>query len=393
MAYSVTSWFIDQLRLKSAAPQRRFTIGGSDYSSRVLKWPSWTRTAKDIIASKATVDLANPDGSLNGFLERTWMMANTCSLALGFTHADSGTEWLTLFSGDIREVKYPNKTKCQVHVRDRLWGLGEKKIGTSDEPVQFSAEIPSDVAWTLCTCYGGLSAVASDANPHIDYAAWQAWAAQFSADSVLLSAEFTGQSVIQGLADMAEYTDSAIWTDGDGRVRFIRYSEPTSMDVTLDGSEIEELTVKVDGMALVNKAWCFADYKPESMYWAISVWAAETTSINTFGLHEQIWKNESIWYVDSVSALVLAQRRALTMKFPPRRFELDTVMVGLHRQLGEMVRFTDSFYAIYSGTAWRFNELEVDLQDLSVRYSLDEGIAGNGFYLDVDELDGDKLLL
>lgn len=393
MGYEVTSWFIDQLKLKASRPNRRFVIGSSDYSSRVLKWPTWQRTAKDIIASKTTVELANADGALNGFHERIWTMADTCALAVGFTHATSGAEWLTLFSGDIKEVKYPNKTKCQIHVRDRLWSLTEKKVGDSDVPATFAAQIPSDIAWTLVTCYGGLSGIQGSSNPHIDWEAFNTWAAQFSADSVLCAARYEGEKVSEALVGMADYTDSAIWTDGDGKLRFIRYSEPSSLDFALDGSEIEDLVIKVDGRALVNKAWCYADYKPESDYWAINVWAAETTYINTFGLHEQIWKDDSLWYTNSVSALTLATRKALVMKAPPRRFELDTVVVGLHRQLGEMVRFVDSFYHISSGTAWRFNEIEVDMHDFGVRYLLDEAIAGNGFYLDVDYLDGDKLLL
>ena len=393
MGYQVSSWFVDQLRLPASRPKRRLMIGDSDYSSRALKWPSWTRTAKDVIASKATVELANADGGLNGFHERIWTMANTCSFAVGFTHPTSGDEWLTLFSGDIKEVKYPNKTKCQVHVRDRLWGLTEKKVGTSDVPVQFSDLIPSEIAWTLVSCYGQLSDVRSISNPHIDFEAFNAWAGQFSADNVLCSALYRGEKVSEALTGMTEYTDSAIWTDGDGRLRFIRYSEPSSLDFALAGPEIMDLVIKVDGKALVNKAWCYADYKPESNYWAINVWAAETTAINTFGLHEQIWKDEKIWYTNSVSALVLATRKARVMKYPPRRFELDTVPIGLHRQLGEMLRFTDSFYHIASGTAWRFDEIEIDMNDFGVKYTLDEAIAGNGFYLDVDYLDGDKLLL
>jgi hypothetical protein len=393
VAYNVSSWFIDQLKLKSSSPKRRFTIGTSDYSARVLKWPTWTRTSRDVIASKATVDLANHDGTLNSFHERIWTMANTCSLSLGFTHPTSGDEWLTLFSGDIKEVKYPSRMKCQVNIRDRFWGLTEKKIGTSDIPVSITSQTPAAIAWTLVTCYGLLSSVASTSNPHIDYDSYLAWAAQFSADNVLCAVRYDETKVSEALVTIADYTDSAIWTDGDGKLRFIRYSEPTSMDFALTGEELTSLIIKVDGKALVNKAWCYGNYSPVSNYWAIAVYAADTTAINTFGLHEQIWKDEQLWYINSVSALTLATRKTLVMKYPPRRFEIKVPPVGLHRQLGEMVRFVDSFYHINSGTAWRFNEIEVDLQDLEVSYILDESIAGNGFYLDVDDLDGDKLLL
>ena len=59
MAYSVTSWFIDQTQLKTASPVRKFTIAGSDYSSRVVKWPSIRRAYSDIRPVNISVDLAN----------------------------------------------------------------------------------------------------------------------------------------------------------------------------------------------------------------------------------------------------------------------------------------------------------------------------------------------
>lgn len=393
MAYDVSSWFIDQLALKASAPKRVFTIGASDYSDRVVKWPTFKRTANQIVASKAAIELANDDGQLNFFHEKLWTMANTCSVQVGFTHPDSGDELVSIYSGDVKEVKYPKKSKCRLSLRDRLWGLGEKKVGRSDVSVVFSEQIPSDVAWTLCTCYGGLSSVQSTSNPHIDYDSFNAWAAQFSADNVVAEADYNGVKVSEAVRDLGEMTDSAIWPEGDGKLYFKRYTEPDSLDFVLTPAAIADVVIDIDGINIVNKAWVYGEYAPGSDYWQIAAFQVNTTSVNTFGLHEQVWKNKHIWYTNSAGCQNMAQRKIQNLRFPPKKFKVDTTVVGLHRQLGETLRFVDSFYSINSGTGWRFDEMTVNVDKFSVLYQMNEAIAGTAFYLDVSSLDGDDLLL
>lgn len=393
MGYSVTSWYYEQQLLKAASPVRKFYVGGSDYSTRVMRWPTFTRTAAEIIASRASISLDNADGLFNFFHERLWTFPDTCTCQWGYTHPTSGNEMLTLFSGDIKEVEYSDK-ECKIHLRDRLWALTEKKVGDSDIPVSFSSIIPSDIAWTICTCYGQLSALQSTGNPHIDWTSFQVWAAQFSADSVLMSALYEGVKCSEALRRLGDMTDSAIWQDGDGKIYFRRYTEPSSLDFVITQNEMTDLEIKIDGLYLVNKAWVYGDYKPASDYWAINAFAVETTGVNTYGLHEYIWKDDICWYVDSVSCLNLASRRARVLKYPPKKFMVKCPVIGLHRQLGETVRLVDSFYAINSGSGWRFEEVEIDMDKGICKYTMNEAIAGNAFYLDIDSLDvEDRFLL
>jgi len=393
MAYDVSSWYIDQLKLKASSPERRFTIGSSNYSERVVKWPRFSRLANRIRASKTTITLANDDGLFNQFHERLWTLPNTCTIEIGFTHPDSDYESISIFSGDIKEVRYPKKSSCQLHLRDRLWSLTEQKIGTSEAPIEISDQIPSDIAWTICTCYGQLDNTQSAANPHINWESFEVWAENFSTDNVEMAARYKGVKVAKALDDLGVMTDSAIWTEGDGKLYFRRYTEPNSLDFTLIADQILDVEITVDGMNLVNKAWVYGDYSEESDYWAINVAQQQTTSVNTFGLHETIWNSKNIWYVDSASCQNMAQRKALANQYPPKRFKLSATITGLHRQLGETVRFVDEFYNINSGTGWRFDEIKIDLEKFRVNYGMNEANAGDAFYLDVDFLDGDKLLL
>ena len=83
---SVTSWFVDQLLERGSAPKRVFSIGGSDYSSRVVKWPSITRTSEEIRPIRIAVDLANDDGEFNTYYANAHTINTSCQLKIGFEH-------------------------------------------------------------------------------------------------------------------------------------------------------------------------------------------------------------------------------------------------------------------------------------------------------------------
>jgi len=144
---------------------------------------------------------------------------------------------------------------------------------------------------------------------------------------------------------------------------------------------------------LINKACVYWDYSVESNYWASTVFNVDTVSVNSFGLHEHILKDENIWFVDTPSALNLAARKTLLYGQPPRMFEVETGLAGLHRKIGSTVRLVDSFYNITSASGWRFVEHTLDMDKGQINYELSEAATANGFYLDISFLDGDDLLL
>ena len=116
----VTSWFVDQTKLPASEPKRVFTIGTSDYSIRVKKWPKVKRTINKIEARTLTVNVINTDGELNNFFENTYTLPNCCQLKMGFTHPDSGDELISLFTGHLDEVKYKANKTIDFKIKDRL---------------------------------------------------------------------------------------------------------------------------------------------------------------------------------------------------------------------------------------------------------------------------------
>lgn len=392
MAIDVSSWFVAQSLARASRPKRVFTVGGSDYSQRVTRWPSFKRTANEIKSINLSVPLANTDGGLNHFYENTYNMQQACAVQLGFTHPESGDELVTIYSGFLKNVSYSGK-HCTLKLKDRLWSFTERKVGDSDNPVTFGTQLPSDVAWTLCTCYGELSAVQSTSNPDIDYDSFALWAATFSADTVQCQARYEGQKITEALERLGRMTDSAVWIEGDGKVTFRRFTEPDSRDFVLTRDEYTDLAIDVEGLRLQNRQHVYWDYAPASDYWQRSVVAEDDTSVNTFGVHEDVIKDPTVWYVNTDSALNLAQRKVLLLKQPPKRFDVKTGLVGIQHQLGETVRLVDPFCGITSGSGWRFVEQQIDLDRGQARYEMDEATTANAFYLDVSYLDGDDRLL
>jgi len=394
MPLDVTSWFVDQLSEPATEPVRKFTIGGSDYSDRVTRWPRFKRTANELKSVKTTVNLANHDGGLNYFYETQYTLTNSCLIQFGFTHATSGEELVDLFVGEIEDVRYTKDT-CQLRMRDRLWRFADRVVGDTDNPVVIppsSQELPSDIAWTLCTCYGALSDVESTSNPDIDYSSFLTWADVFSTDNVFAQTNFEGEKVLEGLEEIGRMTDSAIWIEGDGKLYFKRFTTADSNDAVITLDDMGSIIIDLEKSRLINRQWVYWDYAVESEYWQSKVYSERDTSVNTFGVKEDVLKSENIWYVTSVSALNLAQRRSYMLQYPPRRFNAQTAGKGAWMQLGETIRLVNSFYDLSSGQGWRFVEQDIDLHRMVFNFELDAAAIMDAFYLDISTLDGTHVL-
>jgi len=390
--HDMTSWFQVKLEDSASEPIRKFTIGTSDYTDRVAKWPRIKRTMNDVKSLKVIMPVNNVDGHFNGFYEDVYTIPNTGTLQMGFTHPTSGNEFITLYIGFLKNVSYKEEL-CNLEFRDNLNDFQSRKVGDSDVSVVFSSQIPSDIAWDLCTSYGNLSNIASTNNADIDYDTFLAWAKSFSGDSVLTEAQYDGMKVTQALNNLAKMTDSAIWVEGDGKLNFLRPEEPSSLDITFTRDQFHDIEIDVESLRVINKAWVYWDYAVESDYFQSKVFAIDSASINSYDLREEIIKDESIWYVNSVSALVHAQRKTTVFRDPPKCFIIDTNLYGMRQQLGETIRLVDSFYNVNSSAGWRLIESELDMESGEVIFEMDEAAMLNGFYLDTSNLDGDEVLL
>lgn len=391
MTYSVTSWFVDQCRLQNPSLVRKFTIGNSDYSSFVTRWPTVGNRWDDIRPGNCAIGLSNEDQTFNFIREDTTQLRKICEVKAGFTHPTSGDELITLFAGTIDRIAY-NKGSSDITVADKMRQLSERIIGSSSEPVVMTASgtLPSDIAWWIATSYGGFSNIQSTSNPDIDYQAWLDWAAVFSRDNAQMHAQFEGQKCTEALRKIGRHTISSITMIGQ-KLTFFRFTAASSIVNSFGTSELINLSTSIDDDDLINKQYVFGNYDQTSQSWGITVFDVDSVSINSYGLREQVEKDESVWYVNSAAALNLVQRIVDTNATPFERVDVEVPLIALYMTVGDLITAVDS--QINLDSTYRIMQRSVNLDNATMRAQIDRSQLKNAFTLDISSLDGEDLLL
>ena len=299
-------------------------------------------------------------------------------------------EYVSLFQGDVTRVEYA-KGACTLTMADKVNQLAERVVGTDpNTPVTFAAQIPSDIFWTLCTCYGALDGTANSSNPDIDYPAWQDWAAVWSADSVQMAGHFKGKKVLEALRSMARHTRSAIYMK-ENRLSVARFSNINTQITSLSADDYTAVSVSIEEADIINKQYVFGLYDPTSKDWTLSVWQAKSASINSYGLHENVEKDESIWYVTSQDAVTLAQRIMFEAGEPYERVNVDALLQPLPVLIGETLIAADPHTGISNG--WRVMARSINMDNGTTKLQIDGSQIVTPFLLDISALDGGDLLL
>lgn len=391
MGYDVTSWFIDQTLNFTTEPKRVFMIGNSDYSERVVKWPTFEHKWDDVRPKLMNIELANADQAMNFFRQDKVTMVTSASVQIGYTHPTSGDELITMFSGMLRKVEYA-KGRMKVSVADKFKQLSERKMGTDDDPVDYtgSEHLLSDIGWYMVTSQGGLSAVESTSNPDIDWDSFQAWANVMSSDNVRVKARFTGAKVTEGLRKLSRISRSAIYRKNN-KIAFQRFSLVDSLQTSLNKDHLLDSRLTIDDAEVVNKQYVFFDYSVDSRYHTKSVIVQDSASVNSYGLREDTEEDRNIWYVDSVSALNLGDRVTLVKGEPYNALRAKATLAGIVRQIGEMIVHTDELIQDTSNT-YRIMGAKYDMEDCMVTFELDASQVNDAFTLDVSSLDGNDVL-
>ena len=392
MPHDVTSWFINEASKKTHnAIVRKFLIGTSDYSSYVTRWPKWSYRHDEVKPTVVSVTLANEEQQLNFIRETPTYLNTTCNFQLGFTHPTSGDELITLHEGKMASVAY-GKGTCTVKVVDRFKQLAERIVGDRENPVDFTGSdyLLSDLAWWLCTSYGGLSAIESTSNPDIEYEAFTDWADQISStDNVLAQAYFEGDKVTQALRRIARISDSAIYLR-DNKIAFSRFTIVSSYISSLDNSNVVDLRTDINDSDIVNKMFVSGRYDVNSDTFAMTVSDVVSSSVNSYGPRERLEEDKSVWYVNSVSAINFAERVNTVRADPFDRLRVKTPLVGMLRQIGETATVTDSWTGI--DDTFRVMGIGIDMDTGGAELSLDKSQLFDAFTLDVSTLDGPDVL-
>ena len=373
--------------------QRKFLIGTSDWSNYVLKWPTIKPTINNFTGQKLTIDLSNVDKDFNDFYTYLYQIPQTCTLSFL-----EGTSEYTVFTGVVYDVKYKD-TKCILSLRDRLGDFSRyKAILASGEPKTVDSLNPALITWQLGINYAGISDVAGSNNPDIDYDSYVAWAEVFSRDSITMDAYYDGTTINKAWADIFEQTASQAFLTAQGKIKFRSKIDVSSSDYLLDDDYIKDLELNLKMDSVITKQWVYGDYNPTSdgygtNGYGIIVNHGDTANQNSYGIFENILKSENIWYTTSANATYQAQKRIAIWKDPVKEWTLETGLNGIEIEIGQRIRFIDSFYGITSADAWGITEKQINMETGIIKFELSSAVSLEPFILDVSYLDGFQVLI
>lgn len=298
---------------------------------------------------------------------------------------------LSLLKGTITAYQYEG-SKVRLTIQDKFKAFEERIVGTSDAPVDYtgSNHLASDIAWYLCTSFGGLDTTKSTANTDIDYTSFSAWAAIFSGDSVFCEGIFKGVKVTEALRKIAKMTKSAIYQE-ENKLFFQRFVEVDSQSIYIDKSKYINLKTETNIKDITNKQYVFAGYDTTSRYHSITVVSSNEPSVNSFGIFENKIQDTSLWYVGSASATNLAERVTVSEGEPYEKVTAKTALFGAIAQIGDTLYIDDPSIGM-DNEVFRVLHRDYDMHNSSVILRGDQTNLGTVFKLDYSAMDSSDTL-
>lgn len=394
MPYNVTSWFIDTLASRSFASGgivRKLYVGSQDLSNYVTKWPQISRKWNDIRTQTITVPLAGQSRDLNWLVNSALTIRKSAALELGLL-TDSGTvESISMFNGTIQTTGN-NDGNVSVTLVNKFKQLSERVIGSPNSAYNYTSSnhLISDFAWYVITSHGGYDATQSTSNVDIHYSNFLSWAGVFSADNVTIQAYLDGAKCAEVLKAVGDMTQSAIYEE-EGKVNFRRFTTADSYVSVIDNTNDLKSHVELSDRDMVNTMKVAAGYDVDSRYFTITVQDVSSASVSSYGLKEDVYDNAKVWFVDSVSALNLAQRTTLVNGVPRRKVTPTTLLHGFLRQVGETISYNDNLMQVNGG--FRIMEYKKNMDSGFVEFVIDDSQIQGAFTLDYSALDSSDVLL
>lgn len=343
---------------------RRLTMGSSDYSDRVVRWPSFKREVDNIKPISLTVPLANDDKALNYIFNNTTLLNQDVTLQMGLVDSDGNDELMDLFKGKIESSRMSGG-QLSISLLDRFKGFTETILGdtTSGGALQFvnSDHLPGDLMWTMVTCYGGFDTTQSSANTDINYASFIDWKNIFIGDSILLNAKFTGQKMSDFMTKMGKVLDSSFIFENN-KLKFYRGSIQVSSEFNnLDNSSIKKVEVRLDEKKIVNKFRASGGWSVDSNYYTINQTDVDSASQVTYGVRDDKLEDSVVWLSDEASALNLAERYVFKGRNPLLNYEIKSTLGALYYRIGDGLNFDDQQLDVASTTNFYVEGFGVDM--------------------------------
>jgi len=390
MTLNVTSWFIEQTYKRISSPVRKLYIDTAsdtaDLSNHVLKWPTIKHKTRMLRPNNISIRLANTDGSLNFLHNDPLIMRKDGYLKLGYTHPDSGDELVDIFAGEINRVALKHG-EVTVYFTDIWDELTRKIVGTEEVPLDWTGSNynPADMIWWLCTSYGGLSDIESTSNPNVDWSAFEEFKTDMTDNNIVMQGYVKDQKASECIKRIALQLNTDIFVDETNKLTFKRFTLAETNVTSLSGENVITCNIEVDEEDMINRQYINAGYDITSGSFGIVVEDSSESSINSYGLAEQIHKDETFWHVDSSSALSYAQRQIRLKGEPYTKIDIETTLVPITRTIGETIYVNNPLFEVEGG--YRMLEKVIELESGKMQVIGDRTTFADVFTLDYSSLD------
>jgi len=393
MSVAISSFFKSKLSATTVNSIIKRVYIGSNVLSGYLDFGSVTYTSRDVIGGDMSINLdaaESPDNTILLSRDKSFLLQPT-SMQFGFKTTGGGEDLIEFFKGEFREARY-SKGKVQIRLKNLLYGLGKKEVGTVDSPVDFTGSNynPADLVWTVQVSYGLLSDIKSSSNPDIDYNSWLTWHDTMAGDSITVKAYFDGQTVPEILEKTRDLTDSLIWEGTENKLFYARWTGATSeTHIVADSHIIGDPEIIETADSILNQITVKLNYNVTSDSWGGEITRINSSSVNSFGTQDFTFDDKKIWFSTSATAINLADRLVFRRKEPnvsikvPVNFDfIDTTL----NEIGENVEFSWGMYGI-DRKQMTLLGMEFDFDKFILTLDIDEGFGFSsgrafGFILD-----------
>jgi len=304
-----------------------------------------------------------------------------------------GDEFVEVFKGNINRLSY-GAGDLSLSVIDKWDQLTKRIIGDRETPVIYTSVSIADLAWVLPVTFGGLDATFNSANTDLDFASWAAWKAIIDGDSIIVSTNFEGQKVSEALAKIGKMTDSAIFIDENNKIKFNRFTLVNTNVLDLNGDNLLKVGLDIDESNVFNDMTVNFDWDVTSRYYKGTVNWVNTTAVSSFGVIQDTYEDNVIWFVNSSSAINYAQRVVTRTGVPYDEVQAESTLYGLPIQIGETINVSHPVPSVSAG--YRITGKQIDLNKGSIKFIGDKTIPGDAlftpFILDVSNLDSTDIL-
>ena len=347
-------------------PQRRFTMGGSDYSDSVVRWPSLRSKATSIDLGSTEILLDNTTGGCRFLIDSADTHNLSCEISVGLETAVNCREYLSLFTG---APSYLRTSRQGAQIRLQLQGktrqLTDIALGSDATSAGLdytgSRYLPADLTWELLTNLGGLSATESTSNPDIDYAAWLDWQEMDRMRDARVRGYFTGQKIYQVINDLALMANRSI-SFRNNRLRFSDQFLTQSMTQTpLEPEKVLDIEFSLNPQGILNDYQVELAFDPAAGTFAQQYSRADFASQAQYGTRSGRFASRQVWFDEYADPYQLVEDQLGAQGTPTLMATVRTPLAGgLTLTPGDQVTLTHSLVG-QNQAPFRIVEQEINL--------------------------------